>query len=83
MENQNPFTLFLILMLLVLSSPNGGTHVDRNLDYVVNSLQAARDSIAAVRQGFQTFHTTLVRGPVAREPAWPAPLERDPSAPGA
>ena len=60
-DNQNPFTLFLILVLLVLSSPNGGTHIDKHLDYIVNSLQTARNSIQTVRQTFQTFHAALVQ----------------------
>ncbi|HUW63821.1 MAG TPA: hypothetical protein VMW83_03845 [Spirochaetia bacterium] len=74
LDSQNPFTLFLILVLLVLGSPNGGTHIDRHLDYMVNSLQAARNSIQTVRQGFQTFHATLIPpARVAQEPtkAWP------------
>jgi hypothetical protein len=75
-DNQNPFTLFLILVLLVLSSPNGGTHIDKHLDYIVNSLQTARNSIQTVRQSFQTFHATLVQPaqatePAAQQPAWP------------
>lgn len=72
----NPFTLFLVLVLLILGSPNEGTHLDRHLDYMVNSLQGVRNSIQTVRQGFQTFHATMMPpAPVVRDEdrAWPTP----------
>jgi len=70
---QSPYTLFLVLVLLLLGS-TGGNHVDRHLDYMLNSLQAAKDSIAAVRQGFRTFHATLVPPAPSTAPASaPAP----------
>jgi len=84
LDAKNPFSLFLILILLTLSMPDSGTYVDRHLDRFINSLQAARDSIQNVRTSFQNFHATLVPPGPSRAPVQeaPDPPVRLPAAPG-
>jgi len=52
----NPFTLFLILILLVLSTDK---HADEKLLFLKNFTDQTSHSLTAVRQGVETMHASF------------------------
>ncbi|MGB9802902.1 hypothetical protein [Desulfofundulus sp.] len=56
LQPNSPFTLFLILILLLLSTrPN----VEQQLAHLSSLLQATRQSVQIFRSGMETFHAGL------------------------
>ncbi|WP_027356169.1 hypothetical protein [Desulfofundulus thermocisternus] len=57
LQPNNPFTLFLILILLILSTrPNA----EQKLAQLVSLLTATQQSVQIFRSGIETFHAHLV-----------------------
>ncbi len=57
LQPNNPFTLFLILILLILSTrPN----VEQQLAQLTSLLHATQQSVQIFRSGMETFHASLV-----------------------
>lgn len=60
LESNNHLTMFLILVLLVLSTR---TNVEQQLSHLNTLLQATQQSVRIFRSGLETFHTSLVQPP--------------------
>jgi hypothetical protein len=52
LEPYNPYTLFLIFILLLLAS---GHDCDRKLDFLSSLIQATQTSVRSLRRGLETL----------------------------
>lgn len=52
LEPYNPYTLFLILVLLLLAS---GRDCDQKLDFLGSLIQATQASVQSMRRGLETL----------------------------